>query len=328
MPEFKYSVEDCDVDDKEALVQYREKRLNWLVQFDEDEHHAIWPHIWELLWRDHIFRVVNEARRIASETKDPSVGFNSAVSRMLDVGFVTTQATAIRRLATADPSGRPERAVISLRSILDDIEASREFITRENYVCYDGLPYDVKAVHDEWLQGDEAKFGSTMPNEVTKAWLTAKIAHERFDELSGVSANERSRGDLIRPGILSDIRGLLDECEPVCEYANKFVAHAADPYSRSQITEEDQAITLDKLEGCYKKLYQVAHFIYCTVLWQSDVTGGLPTPQYDHLENLDKPWATSETLDQLRSLYDEHSDQIDQWPRELVLPSMPPQETQ
>jgi len=327
MPKFKYNIEDCDVEDKEALTQYREKRLKWLFQFDDDEYHAIWPHIWELLWRDHIFRVVNEARRIASETNDPAVGINGAVSRMLDVGFVTTQTTTIRRLVTGDSSGKPERAVISLCSILDDVEAARGLITRENYVCHDGLPYDVKAVRDEWLLRDKPQVG-TIANEGPKAWPTAESAHKRFDELSGVSADERSRGDMIRPEIFHDLRGLLDECESVREYVNKFIGHAADPYSRSQITEDDQKITLDKLEEYYKKIYQAAHFIYGSVFWQSDVTGGLPAPQYDHLENLDKPWVKSDDLDRLRSLYDEHSDRIDQWPRELVLPSMPPKKTQ
>ena len=93
---------------------------------------------------------MNELRRIAFTEPSESVAFNGSVINLFDAGFVVTQATAIRRLIEKSKSD-PKLAVISLRSVLADIEESRHLITRENCVCLDGLPYDYETVSQQWV---------------------------------------------------------------------------------------------------------------------------------------------------------------------------------
>lgn len=56
-------------------------------------------------------------------------------------GYVATQVLAIRLLV--DNRGED---VISLRKLLKDVRSNYVLFTRENYVCFDGLPYDYEAV--------------------------------------------------------------------------------------------------------------------------------------------------------------------------------------
>ena len=56
-------------------------------------------------------------------------------------GHAATRVLAICRLV--DNRGDD---LISLRKLLKDIRSNVPLLTRENYVCFDGLPYDYEAV--------------------------------------------------------------------------------------------------------------------------------------------------------------------------------------
>jgi hypothetical protein len=62
-------------------------------------------------------------------------------------GHVATQVLAIRRLMDDRNTD-----IISLRRLVKDLRHSWTLFTRENYVCFDGLPYDYEAVqHKDML---------------------------------------------------------------------------------------------------------------------------------------------------------------------------------
>jgi hypothetical protein len=61
------------------------------------------------------------------------------LAHFLDQGYVATQVLAIRRLLDS------RKDVFSLRRLLDNITTHQHLITREIYVCNDGLPYDSEA---------------------------------------------------------------------------------------------------------------------------------------------------------------------------------------
>jgi hypothetical protein len=63
-------------------------------------------------------------------------------------GHVATQVLAIRRLFD---DGNND--IISLRRLVKDLKRNFNLFTRENYVCFDGLPYDYEAVqHKEMME--------------------------------------------------------------------------------------------------------------------------------------------------------------------------------
>lgn len=190
MPDNKYDypVEVCDVSDPERLRLYREKRSEWLHLMNGDPDHAVWRQITTMIWNDAVFRMTNEARRLAIEGKRASAALNGPLARFIDQGFVATQTLAIRKLM--DQANRnPDRQIVSLQRVLADIRAYRELITREHYVAYDALPYDPEPArrrHFEQILADSTKGISSgwLPTTGPQAYSEAERAHESFDRLS------------------------------------------------------------------------------------------------------------------------------------------------
>lgn len=319
---YQYPVDQCDVVDKEKLCVFREKRAAWISWLHGDDPHSIWGQITQLLWDDILFRTIYDLRREAVERPKENSRFNFDVLRLLDAGFITTQVTAIRRL-TDKPGEDPKKGVISLRRLLKEIKDSREFITREVYVAYDGLPYDPKVSRERWLEAKQGAQGSFpigwLPDTGPDAWCISDIVHKNFDRLSEISSAARARGDLISFKWFDYMEMKLSVCDDIRKYVDKFVAHAADPTSRQGLTEEQTCVTLDRLAACHKAVYQVAAFIYNPLLWEGSY-GPVPVPQYDHLENLDKPWVAPGCLDKAREAWEHNLSKIKAWEQESLWP--------
>src|SRR5690348_6622377 len=121
---YKYSCEQCDVANKTYLEVFRERRAQWIFWLMGDDQHSIWTQISSLLWDINLFQTINDLRRMGAEHPTSEVGFNNSVLRMLDAGFVATQVTSIRRLTDRQPRD-PDKGVISLRRLVDEIQANR-----------------------------------------------------------------------------------------------------------------------------------------------------------------------------------------------------------
>lgn len=317
--EYNYSIDHCDILDKVKGEEFRKKRMQWMEWLNGEDPYSITQQISSMLWDHALFLVVNELRKIAIEEPENSVGFNEPVIRFFDAGFVTTQALTIRRLIDK-PKDDPKWAVISLRRILKDIEDNLDLITRENYVCYDGLPYDYHSIYDKWLSRFPSfNYVGTLPTEGPNAWPTAERVHKNFDILSQVDPQNRSRKDVIKKEILEHLEREIQKCKNIKKYVDKFIAHAADPETKVGLTEEEKGLTLERLESYQKIIYQVASFISGPLLWESN-QGGLPVPQYDHLKNLDKSWVIPKNLDNARNKWNEFSKTVSAWDSYLLWP--------
>ncbi len=328
--DYKYSIDQCDIREKEKAQAFRLKRRQWMEWLRGEDPHTISTQIHSMLWDYALFCTVNELRRIAATEHGSGVGFNGPVIRLFDAGFATTQAAAIRRLIEK-PNPDPKKAVISLRSLLVDIEKHLSFLTRENYVCYDGLPYDYELVQQHWVsnlpKNDSGIHVGTLPTNGPEAWPTSERVHKNFDMLAQVNPKERTREDPIRIEVLSHLETQIKKCENVKRYVDKFVAHAAAPETRAGLADEEKAITLERLEICHKIIYQVASFISGPLLWESGL-GGLPVPQFDHLTNLEKSWVSSKNLEKAYEKWDELTKQVSKWnPNSLWPPGFITDET-
>ncbi|MCD6376634.1 MAG: hypothetical protein J7L94_13980 [Caldisericaceae bacterium] len=312
---YNYTIEQCDILDKRKGEAFRQKRLQWMEWLHGEDPHSISQQIYSMLWDHALFLTVNELRKIAVTEPEKGVGFNRPVIRLFDAGFATTQAATIRRLIEK-PKRNPKLAVISLRRILDDIKQNLSLITRENYVCYDGLPYDYELVHQKWLSSlPVSKTGGnvgSLPTQGPDAWSMDEIVHKNFDILAQVHPKKRSRKDLIKIEVLEHLEAEIKKCENIKKYVDKFIAHAAAPETRAGLSDEEKVLTLKHLETSHKIIYQVASFISSQLLWESNL-GGLPVPQYNHLENLDKRWSTQEKLDKAQKKWDEFQKEVSKW---------------
>ena len=126
----------CDVNDKDKLTLFIQKRDEWARCIIGDAPHAVNRQITHILWNDTVFRTFNEARRLTIERNSKKYGFNAPLIRLLDEGFVASQAMSIRRLTDRN-FREPEKAVISLVRVIDDIKENLHLVTRENYMCYE-----------------------------------------------------------------------------------------------------------------------------------------------------------------------------------------------
>ena len=318
---YSYSTEQCDIEDKTKAELFRRRREEWDKWLIGPDPHAISRQISSMLWSHALFCIVNDLRNTAKAQPQSGVGFNDPVLRLFDAGFVSTQATAIRRLIEK-PDPNPKKAVISLRSILAEMKKHIDLFTRENYVCYDGLPYDHETVHQQWLS--ELPIGNTvqsdlLPTTGPKAWYMSERMHHSFDEIAGVSAENRQRTDTVQLRIFDDLECLIHNCEDIKKYVDKFIAHAAAPESREELTDTQRGVTLDRLKTHHKIIFQVAEFISTRLLYGTSL-GGMPVPQYDHLKNLDKSWTTTGDLKQLREKWLEYDQEVSAWRSSSVWP--------
>ena len=321
--DYRYAEDECDVIDKDKLRRYRAKRAEWISLIHSDDPHSIWRQISSLLWDEVLFRTINDLRRRAVENVFPSVGFNGSVLRMFDTGFVTTQVTAIRRLTERQPKN-PDKGIVSLRRLVSDIRTAIPEITREVYVSYDGLPYDSEPVEEAWIQARLIDRNSIGPvwgeTSGPKAWSTSQMVQANFDKLAKYSDSAtRSRNDVISQDWFTWLDERLDVCNDLREYTNKFVAHAADPVSRTGLTESQTSVTLNSLRQCQKAIYDVAAFIYGPVLWEGSYSA-VPVPQFNHLENIEKGWVTEDDLRLAHEIWNRHFDDIERWALNPTLP--------
>ncbi|MCH7500834.1 MAG: hypothetical protein IH886_12640 [Nitrospinae bacterium] len=319
MPE---SNQKFDVEDHDNLKLFLEKIKIWISWFKLETENSITSQIMDMVWEEAIFRVANEIRRIRENRPDEGLGINGPLSSLLDRGYVNLQSTAIRRLIDTYQDRSPRkgtsegRDVISLSRLLREFkeEDNHKLFTRENYVCSDGLPYDYAPLEEESLKKELSSaprkgpfWGKIQP------WQFSQMRHETFDKLSVKKPDNRSRGDLIKSEIFDRLTKELEVCKDIKIFVDKYIAHSADPNNLIALNDDQRGVTLDRIEECHKNIWMVANCIYGEILGES-VLGTFPTPQFDHLENLEKAWINKDEIEELQAFWDQHVHKVDNWP--------------
>lgn len=261
------AIELCDVADKERLALFRHLRRQWLEMLNGDDEHAICKQLTALLDADLEFRTINHSRKLC---EDAGVPQNGMVHLFIDRGFVAHQAFAIRRITEENDMPR-KRAVYSLHRVIDEVELHRELFTREMYVCADGDPYD----------------------QSIRTFMSS-ARHKNFDELARVAPSDRSRSDLIHPDTFSELRKRFQSSHVFRTYANKLLAHAADPATRKG----NVTFRLADLEQAYTDLIWITNRLSATVLFGASHEF-LPHYAVDILESIDQPICPPSALDKL-----------------------------
>jgi hypothetical protein len=251
----------------------------WLSWIDTDEHHAIWRVLSSMVWTDVSFRALTHFA-----VNDENNGLNNSLlaEALLD-GHVATQVLAIRRLMDDGNSG-----IISLRRLVKDLKRNFALLTRENYVCFDGLPYDYEAVQQKEMEraGKGIFWGETSG---PGAHGTSGMAHEQFDKLAGIDPAKRSREDRLPAFLLTTIERWLDDsgADELAKWSHAFLAHAGGTESRKRA---DLMVTTNKITDAIKALARVTEAISAWLLFAGGRTNSLmPVAQFNQFEKLDKP---------------------------------------
>lgn len=309
-PEFRYKtpLDQCDVVNRKKLEAYRDKRYEWLSWYElrKGEPNTVQQQLFTMMFLDMEYRLLASARQSADQTFSAQSGL---LAHFLDQGYVATQVLAIRKLL----DGRKD--VLSLRRLLQDISDHRQLITRENYVCHDGLPYESEA-WQSLAQGVEVQIWGIQAPGLGR-FLGSRVRHEMFDKLSGVPPVARQREDLIKVDIFAKLKNLLmnSTAEKIVLLSHKFFAHAAAEDSRGALA--FSGIKLADVDEVQRAFVRVERAITDLLLFIAIARQVVPMPPLGMLNGLEHPYASTEAIKKMDTIWDQLAEERNQWAKGL-----------
>ena len=162
---------DCEVTDSANLSRIRPLLADRQGMLTGKDPNSIESQIISIAWDDAIYCSYNEALRSAIDRS----GVNHAAQSIADLvhrTFYVKQAIAVRRIMERKPRD-PNRAVISLPSVVSEIRDNVSLITRESFVTYDGCPYSAPSSAADW------RIEHTWADRQVRHYEHAQIGHLR-----------------------------------------------------------------------------------------------------------------------------------------------------
>lgn len=305
---FKVAVSNCDVNEKQKLVRYRQKWLQWMAWYEhsDSEPNSIESQIHRMLFNDLTYRAIVSVR--ASVGADLPISARSAtLAYLLDQGYVVSQVLAIQRLL--DPS----KGVISVRRLLKDVEKHRELITREVYVAGDGLPYD----YNSWTQAVDKEdpevqvWGLEAPGLVRFA--VSKNLHETFDLLSGKQAHERTRDEVIPKSIFKTMDSWIScpSADEISGIRNTFIAHSADAIRRGSA--QFTGVKFSQIDELQRAIVRVERALTDYVLSIRVARDVVPLPPLGIFRGLGVHYSPPEAENSMHQRWNDLSDERNAW---------------
>ncbi len=317
IPEYEYTFEQCDVPAvrRNALKEYREFRRRCLEYLRGDADSSVMNQVHDLAWHTAVFRTLNEARRL-----EPDLAVNGAMWELISAGYANLMTLGIRRLVDKDPR------TDSVWNVIAQVEKHPEMLRRENFICYDGLPYDYQAVFQRQISSGTFEPGRPkwLPTKGPEAWATSKLLHQSFDALAGYPKRRR-RLDTVQPSILAALKAYLedDTIKAVCTMADKAIAHA------ERLARDSGAIptvTYNTVDQALERIIRVASFLSAHFFYDAAFGSVVPVPQFNVLEALDQPWVKVENLPALHDYWHTLSNTMERWANDasdVFLPNKP-----
>lgn len=308
---YKTTISDCDISDKTFLAEFRAFRDRVAELLRGDEEHSISAQLLELFWHDATFRTFNEARRTNTADRR-NAAIAPLLANYLDNAYIQSEVLAVSRL-TDPPAEEAKLGVVSLPTVIKVLRDNIHLVTREMYVCYDGLPFDCEAAaadeHAATPFVSGVRWMAVPPSDYSR-W-----AHNVFDRLSGKAADRRHREDRIKPGVLRWLERQIqgEDISKIRLHRNKVLAHKADRTSRGAGPAARLGLSLNGIDALHKRLLNVAEVLSWATLGEVLVGTPIATPQYDQLEGLDSVFAFPEDLESLENLWRAMSAEKENW---------------
>ena len=255
----------CDVSNKNKLKKYQKLVKDIKNILIEESNNSIQKQIYSLNWNDTIYRTFNEGVRYMWEDNLQDNLPKSLIDYIHKVHIPYIFAI-LRKLY--EPKKRGVRSVNSIPTIYKIIEDNIGLWTRENYLCYDGLPYEENNLDEEkyWRQNME---------------IIGR--HNRFDKLSGVSNEQkRKRTDSLLPNIINEITKNINLNKDLEIFVNNFLFHASSSKFRPNEKDAYEQTTLLKLEKEMERA--VCLILQIGKIVDQIVLTNIPVPQFDPLE--------------------------------------------
>jgi hypothetical protein len=301
-------------------------RKHWASWLDGDgAEYSIWSQIRDMVWRDTVWRTINEARRLTAN--GAYFAQNGLVAEFIDRSYVESQALAVGRLVDRTKN------VVSLWRLVQEIGNKRTAITREAYLSAQDLPYDVattKAAHFERMLA-KAKNGVVVSWEKVGGptdWSSAEWTHALFDQLSGVSEDKRKPTDVVSRKVPHVLYQWLDDpaIAKLNDLRHSHIAHAgANTKSGAQ-----SGLTMADVTAAQRALFRTANAVSSLLLHHSTHSTALAVPQFNQFVHWDKPMMSGDDIIQLHNWWDGHAKQHSEFAkgiREELLAAMHKQQS-
>ncbi len=296
IPEYRHGLEECDVPEERraTLSEYRTFRRKCLEYIRGSIDSSVMNQVHDLAWHTAVFRTLNEARRL-----EPARTVNGTLWELAAAGYTNLISTGIQKLVDRD------HRADSLWNLVAQVENRHELLTREEFVCFDGLPFD----HSTASRPE----GRAMSEEL----------HKAFDKLSGVGATERRREDRIQPSVLAAVKEGLSHpaIERVCMLEIRLTGHA-DRLSRSSGPISTAAY--DDIDQALRQIVRAANLFSMAFFRDAPFGPVVPAPEFNVLGALDQPWITTEDILALNAYWRELSDSMDAWANVEIERFLPP----
>jgi hypothetical protein len=209
---------------------------------------------------------------------------------------------SLRKITDKGPlindSGRQDRSVFSLSSLLNDIIEHRTDYTRRRLFLVQKMEYDVELVRQRHLEYSMQFIGRgafSTPRELDESAI--EYEHAQWDMVCKCQRKERTPDDIIDDQYLESINIQITDIHSKVDYlVNKFYAHAATPDSRASAGANSSEISLQTLFDLTTRCGTLVNSISQIL---SDATYPfLAVAQFDKWENWGIGWkATPEELE-------------------------------
>lgn len=305
---FKIDANDCDVEDKAKLTQYRLKWQQWMswYGYGSPELHNIQAQIHQMLFNDLTYRAVVSVR--SSVDPEASISARSpTLAYLLDQGYVVSQVLALQKLLD------DRKDVVSVKRFLKDVERHRGLITREVYVAGDGLPYDYNSWPETVNKSDPMiqMYGIDAPG--LGRFATSKLLHETFDLLSGTNLDIRTRTDVIPRSIFRKLDAWISgpSAKEIGSLRNNFVAHAADALRLGST--QFKGVSFSQIDELQREIVRVIHILIDDILSIRIGRPVVPMAPLGLFRGLNHPHSPSEAEAGMHQHWDQLSNERNGW---------------
>ncbi len=309
---------------EQAVKDPKEKLQEWKNMLVGEDIHSIKNQIYDMIWDFAFFGCINESRRYAAKDNKGNIKQNKLLNSFINQSFFKTQLLSIRRLIDKNANKvqkNEQYTVYSLCNLIEDMKKNKALLTRKNILDFHNLPYDYEEAIECLRQNTpKIKKGNIQTQTFVGKAIDeiSKDFHRRIDSITSVTADKRSPDDLIPDNILKQFEDKLASIDELYKYVNKFIAHAATPYSRKAIKDDEIEGLLGKILNAHKIICETASFIgnnllFCGFGSVLRISRYGRFDQYDIFECLDEPIASKETIDKLRQFWEKYRVETEQW---------------
>jgi len=267
---------------KSSLDQY--KNLHEMCDYwmTGDNPHSILSTLSECIHYRFIYETVNESSRIGALSEENSLSKNGYFVNFIRDLYYNNQSLCVRRLT--DPWKDSEaRRSISLRGILENYKNNQKLLTRENYICHDGVKFD-------YSDNDGG------------AAFSCLVRHKQFDKIC-IKNKKGERQDEISCNWIENLISCLSSevIIKVRNYVNNIVAHSGSRVFATRTSLHDFNIMIEDINEAFDTIVHVFKEV-AVFLLQKDISVRDDYMLEEFMDNFSHQWLPEDKMDDLKDV--------------------------